>query len=157
MYLFLNKIKTAVRVICGVVFLSCKKNFDHIQIQYVHPYYGFFAWFILRKTSNLVTCLYGSDFYQLPEWKYRQQEKFYRRSTAISFTNEQMCEDFKIKFQQYSDKLRITRFGLDQLTEIDNLHSNKFTARELIRLPGDKVIVVCGHSSNIREQHLKNY
>lgn len=152
---FASRIGIVLMIVRGIFYLSFHKKFDHLQIQYVHPFYGLASRLILRKARNIVCCLYGSDFYHLSPRQYRLQERFYKASTFITFTNEQMLIDFRNKFSSYSGKLRISRFGIGLLPSIDKFVSQKSLARQIIHLPAGKIIIVVGHSANIREEHLQ--
>jgi len=127
---------------------------DILMIHYVIPFYGCLSFLLKWKANVIISSVYGSDFYLVPKWKGFLQSWIFNVSQSITFSNTRMRDGFSEKFPHYKDKTVICRFGLSLLRSINTQGINRSKACQKLEVPEDKIIVVCGHSSSKREQHV---
>lgn len=105
-----------------------------------------------KKTKNLVSIVYGSDYYRSNRFKDKLQLLIYAMSNKIVFTNPKTRDDFHGKFNKIKpNKLCIARFGLPVLDEIDKIKLNDIPKEEIKRFfnfPDNKIIILVGYSAS---------
>jgi hypothetical protein len=148
-----RKIQIFKSIFYGILIILLHPRLDIIHIHYLNPFYRFFLPLLRIKAEKLIITLYGSDFYHLSDKTYRSINSLFKISTYITFHNPQMAHDFSVIYPSYIGKIRICRFGLGLLDEIDRLHNDRLKAKSILKLPVDNIIVCCGHSANRRELH----
>ncbi|MBV6305084.1 hypothetical protein KVP10_09305 [Candidimonas humi] len=107
-----------------------------------------------QKARRVVAVVWGSDYYRSTRAQDILKIKIYRNADSIVFTNPKTLEDFSKKNPHIlADKLRIARFGLPVLDEIDKLKAHTFGRTDLpydfFGLPDDKIIVLAGYSGSL--------
>ncbi|WP_181419062.1 glycosyltransferase [Mesotoga sp. TolDC] len=137
-------------------FISRSDNYDICQIHVVNPQYWYLRGVLQKKCRNVVSSIWGSDFYRVSHLSRRRQEALFRISSAITFTNRNTLEEFDRYFQErYSDKLRVCRFGLAPLSELKKLRLTKAECRRSLGIPDDSFLVTIGYNANPGQQHLR--
>ncbi|SFP63978.1 Glycosyltransferase involved in cell wall bisynthesis [Variovorax sp. PDC80] len=131
-------------------------EYDAIVIHYV---FFFLAPHVLRMrsmTKNIVSVIWGSDFYKSTKIKILLQSVIYRSSKSIVFTNPATKEEFSKKHRSVpSCRLKVARFGLPVLEEIDRIISKKIDRHgicEEFGLPSEKVLIFAGYNANESQQ-----
>jgi len=136
-------------------FISRSDNYDICQIHVVNPQYWYLRGVLQKKCRNVVSSIWGSDFYRVSRFSRRRQEMLFRISSAITFTNSNTLEEFDRYFhERYSDKLRVCRFGLAPLSELKNLRLTKSECRRSLAIPNDSFLVTIGYNANPGQQHI---
>jgi len=137
-------------------FISRSENYDICQIHVVNPQYWYLRGVLQKKCRNVVSSIWGSDFYRVSRLSRRRQEVLFRISSAITFTNRNTLEEFDRYFQErYSDKLRVCRFGLAPLSELKKLRLTKAECRRSLGIPDDSFLITIGYNANPGQQHLR--
>jgi len=137
-------------------FISKSDNYDICQIHVVNPQYWYLRDVLQKKCRNVVSSIWGSDFYRVSRFSRQRQEMLYRISSAITFTNRNTLEEFDRYFhKRYSEKLKVFRFGLAPLSELKNLRLTKEKCRRSLGIPDDSFLVTIGYNANPGQQHLR--
>lgn len=138
-------------------FSNSSEKYDCIVIHYVNYILFPHMLSIKRKTKNIVTIVYGSDFYRSNWTSDKLKFIIYFMSNKIVFTNPKTSIDFQQKNKNISgNKIAISRFGLPVLNHIDKIMLEKVTntsMKAMFNLPTDKLIVLVGYSANKLHRH----
>jgi hypothetical protein len=140
----------ALRSVIRLIFMP---QADIIHIHYLNPLYRPFLGLFRLKSAQIITTLFGSDFYLHTRHHHQSIRPFFSHSSLITFSTLQMSLDFSARYPEYAGKIRICPFGLGMLDEIDELAGHKEIARAEFALPDNRIILCCGHSANRRELH----
>lgn len=131
-----------------------KKNllqYDACNIHYLDARYSLIYKTFKKISAKLIVTTYGSDFYKFKKYG-NLLKKFYNNADAITFANEQTRDDFSHYYKDIvPKKLKICRFGLGNLNQIEKLkrlENNKVFYKAKAGLKQNKVIVTIGYSSN---------
>ena len=147
----------------GLIRLKQKRNYilqnesyDVCHIHFVSPYLYFLTNTFVKKCNHLICSIWGSDFYRTSERQRRIQAKLYENSSVITSNNECSASDFDHYYRgEYSNKLRICRFGLAPLEVLRKLELNKMGCRKHLGLPEDSIIVTVGYNNSPGQQHIE--
>jgi hypothetical protein len=151
--LLIKRLNIFIGAIKSVFILFFLRRFDVINIHYLNPFYKPFLALITRKSGCLILSMYGSDFYLLKDSAHNSNLPFFKAAHFITFSTRQMSNDFVKQNPQFADKVKICRFGLGMLDQIDALQASKEKARSVFGFPDDRIVICCGHSANRRELH----
>ena len=95
------------------------KRVDLYHIHYLDDYTSYVSKAIDKKSMAVITSIWGSDFYRADNELRKMQKKIYDLSEKITFANRNTLQEFDEYYDfNYSDKLRICKFGLSTLDEI---------------------------------------
>lgn len=110
----------------------------------------------LRKVApRLILTVFGSDFFQLAEWKKRWMRPVFQSADIITSNNSKALKAIGLSFSTDPAGLRVCRFGfnaLDTLYKFRNIHP--VVSRQKLNLPCDKVIICIGYNYDSIQQHL---
>lgn len=129
------------------------KTYDCVVIHYINYFLAPHMFSLKKKTKNIVSVVWGSDFYRARRLSRILQNVIYLLSSSIVFTNPETRNVFRKKKNFVSGKvLKIARFGLPALDEINELRINNITredACDTFGFPKDKVIISVGYNANV--------
>lgn len=151
--LLIKRLKIFIGALKSVLILMFLPRFDIINIHYLNPFYKPFLGLIRNKSNRLILTMYGSDFYLLKDSAHKSNMPFFRAAHFITFSTRHMSDDFVKQNPQFADKVKICRFGLGMLDQIDTINANKEKAGSVFGFPDDRIVICCGHSTNRRELH----
>lgn len=135
--------------------------YDVIHIHYLNPMYRYFIRDLRKKAGKLNITIWGSDYYRISEKQKKKNKKLFDISNTITFANEQMKRDFLFFYNSYHDKVKICRFGLKTLEEVNklekslNIELKKKCFLEKYNIPEKKYVVTCGYNASSGQQHEK--
>lgn len=128
------------------------EKYDCIIIHFVHFFLSFFIILIKMKTKNLVLNILGSDFCRVKGWRALLQKVIYLSSNKIVFTNPETKKRFhKKNFFIPKTKLKIARFGLPVLDEINKFQLKKLSREDACKkfgFPEEKIIIAAGYNAH---------
>ena len=136
-------------------------NYDVINIHYLNPIYRFFVNELRGKTSKLYVTMWGSDFYRVNDRTKNKLKRVFNSCDLITFTNDSMKNDFLNYYEDYHQKVKVCRFGLEVLDFIDEVKTNKKLKEYKKKffskydIDSQKMIIACGYNSGPGQQHEK--
>lgn len=106
-------------------------------------------------SSRLILTVFGSDFYQLPEWKRQWFGAVYRSADFVTSNNTRAMEEIGKVYSLTPSKLRICRFGFNALDTLSKFKDiARSVSRDRLNLPQEKVVVCIGYNYDPIQQHL---
>lgn len=136
-----------------------ERNYDSIVIHYVHFFLAPHILFLRKMSNNIVTVVWGSDFYRIGNLQGLLQNLIYFFSRSIVFTNPKTRIEFEERKRFLGGvSMEIARFGLPVLDEINKIKKNGISRKELcgnFSLPADKVIVFAGYNANPAQRQVR--
>jgi len=137
-------------------FTNNRIRYDWVNIHYLSLGYLFSYSFIAGVADKMAVSFYGSDFYIHQKIQLFFQ-KYFRKATAITFSNEQTRDDFNRRFRNcYAPKTCICRFGLpflEKLQRQQEINSDKSWYKTQMGFPADRLVVQVGNSTNPSFRH----
>jgi len=111
-------------------YIAKAKPYDICHVHFIDKHSALLSRVLSRRCKNIVSSVWGSDFYRSSGSIRRVQERLYKISNVITFTNEKSMMEFDEYYdKRYSRKLRICRFGLAPLEVLRNLELSKKECR----------------------------
>lgn len=139
--------------------LRSVKKFHIVNIHFLTPFYSSVIKEFKRVSDKLICSFWGSDFYRVTNKERKEQEIILNEANFITFCNEEMSERFNcFNKNKYIKNIRLVRFGLAPLNEIKSLQYIKIDKNKIkdkFHIPRNKVIIVCGYSSNPIHNHIE--
>lgn len=137
-------------------YIAKAKPYDICHVHFIDKHSALLSRVLSRRCKNIVSSVWGSDFYRSSGSIRRVQERLYKISNVITFTNEKSMMEFDEYYdKRYSRKLRICRFGLAPLEVLRNLELSKKECRKSLGLPESSLIVTIGYNNSPAQQHIK--
>jgi glycosyltransferase involved in cell wall biosynthesis len=137
-------------------FIAKSDSYDICNVHFVDNHSPLLSRVLSRRCKNIVSSVWGSDFYRSSGSIRRVQERLYKISNVITFTNEKSMMEFDEYYdKRYSRKLRICRFGLAPLEVLRSLELNKKECRKSLGLPEKPLVVTIGYNNSPAQQHIK--
>jgi len=137
-------------------FIAKAEPYDLCHVHFVDKQSALLSRVLNQKCRKIVCSVWGSDFYRSSEKIRRLQERLYKISSVITFTNEKSMIEFDDYYdKRYSSKLRICRFGLAPLEVLRKLDLNKMECRKHLELPEDSLILTVGYNNSPAQQHIE--
>jgi len=129
-------------------------DYDAVIIHSINIFLAPSISMLKMKAKRIVAVVWGSDYYRSTRAQDIFKNRIYRAADSIVFTNPKTLRDFSKKNPHISpENLRIARFGLPVLDEIDKLKGNIAGKDDLpystFGLPADKIIVLAGYSGSL--------
>ncbi|WP_416040834.1 glycosyltransferase [Acinetobacter lactucae] len=150
----LNHIKIFNKIKAGLKLFE--NDYDVIVIHSIFFFLAPHMFHLKRRAKKIVSVVWGSDFYRVTsKVKIFFQNIIYKNSNIIVFTNPKTKSIFNNRKKNIKTELRIARFGLPVLQEIDVL--GKEEKSELccgFNLPKDKIKVMVGYNANLAHEQL---
>jgi len=133
---------------------SLPDNYDAVVIHSINIFLAPSINILKKKTGKIVAVVWGSDYYRSTPAQNIFKRKIYRSVDSIVFTNPKTLQDFSRKNPRIPpENLKIARFGLPVLDEIDRLKANIDKRADLpygfFGLPSHKIIVLAGYSGSL--------
>jgi len=144
-----------------IFYIRKLKMYDAINIQYVNKGYLYLFNTMIKKTKKTILTFWGSDFYRISSKEKNKLKGILDKATLISFTNEQTSSEFGLYYNDYSEKIMISRFGLEALSEIKKLLLDENLENKIndfifkYGLDESKKNIVCGYNASKQQQHLE--
>lgn len=133
-------------------------NYDAIVLHFVFFFLAPHVFLMRAMTKNIVAVIWGSDFYRAGKIKGAIQRIIYRFSQFIVFTNPATKDEFETKNALIPrEKLRVARFGLPVLDEIEKINSIQLSRSEICAtfgLPANKILIFVGYNANLSQQQI---
>lgn len=131
------------------------KKYDMIHIHFVKAIESFFAYALKCKCKNLISTIYGSDFYRISNKKRKQLEKIFSASDIITVATSQLREDFNDAYKnRFDKKIAIIPFGNAMYDKIDLLNGQKGLKQEF-DVPEDSFVITIGYNATKEQNHLE--
>jgi len=112
---------------------------------------------LISKTSNRLVISYaGSDFLNVSDSIKEENRQLLDEAHTIAFNNPYMKEDFIKHYDNYREKIKITGFGLSNLSIIAKLKKQEslFKTKTLLSIPTNKIVISVGYTGDERHRHL---
>jgi len=141
-----------------IIKLRKKRSFSTIHVHFVSKSKCFFLPYLRKMTNNIVLTYWGSDLLRRTDKEIRQMKKYVDLADKITFSTNKLRSKFEAVFgEEYSHKLSIVKFGSDNFEAIDKVKSNETLeeSKNVLGLPNDKIIIVCGYNRNKKQQQLE--
>lgn len=110
----------------------------------------------LRKTApRLILTVFGSDFFQLANWKKRWMRPVFQSADFITSNNSIALESIRTGFSADAEQMRLCRFGfnaLDKLAEFN--HVIREQSRSSLGIPQEKTVICIGYNYDSIQQHI---
>lgn len=115
-----------------------------------------FARIPLRKAApRLILTVFGSDFYQLAEWKKRWFRQVYQSADIITSNNNMALDAIRHLFDLRPERMKICRFGFNSLDLLERIKNTpQSVSREHLQLPSGKIIICIGYNYDSIQQHI---
>jgi hypothetical protein len=134
------------------------RDYDAIVLHFIFFFLAPHVFFMRKITKNIVSVIWGSDFYRSGRMKSLIQKVIYRFSTSIVFTNPATKDEFKARNKTIpNERLKIARFGLPVLDEVERVNQHGISRSEICSFfgfPAEKVLVFVGYSANLSQQQI---
>ncbi len=129
-------------------------DFDIVNIHVSRWYYLLILPTLAKQ--KLVITFYGSDFYRTNNFIKNVQKIIYKKADVLTFTNPSTKDSFFKYYNDFENKLYISRFGLKTLDYIDiNREKSKGEMKKSLGYSSKKLIITCGYNSTKAQQHEK--
>lgn len=127
-----------------------------MQLLWIEPDWCYFYQLIRKKCQYLNLNVGGSDFYRASRGEREYKRKLIQVADAITAETPQTVKDFLDYYGlDAQEKMGLLPFGIQVLAYIDELRGiDQQSIRKKFGLPGDKIIVTCGHNKIDHHQHL---
>lgn len=110
----------------------------------------------LRKAApRLILTVFGSDFFQLANWKRRRIRPVFRSADLITSNNSTALESIHSAFSASAEQMRLCRFGfntLDKLAEFSQVTREE--SRISLGIPQEKTVICIGYNYDSIQQHI---
>lgn len=147
--------RALIKLFNKLIIIKLSRNYQIIDIHFFGSNYDDLIEAFLRQMKKIKITIWGSDFYRANDERRKTQKEFYHKVDAIQVGTLQMKNDFLQVFPGFEDKIRLARFGINQLDIIDVLllKGNASVYKKELRLPEDKIIIACGANGSEEHQH----
>lgn len=127
-----------------------------MQLLWIEPEWCYFYQLIRKKCQHLNLNVGGSDFYRTNRGEREYKRKLIQAADAITAETPQTVKDFIDYYGlDAQEKMGLLPFGIQVLSYIDELRGiDQQSIRKKFGLPGDKIVVTCGHNKIEHHQHL---
>ena len=133
-------------------------NYDSVVIHFIYFFLAPHIYALKKKSDNIVSVIWGSDFYRSGVLQKVLQRIIYKSSKSIVFTNPDTKQAFINSEKKINaDALKVARFGLPALDEINELRLRNVSREvfcEKFQLPSDKVLISVGYNASLAHMHL---
>lgn len=159
-YLFWQKYGKLRRVFSAflrTLYISAQlKDYDVVDIHSYDLYYNNLIPIVKKRKIPLIIMVWGSDFYRATPQKLERKRFGFAQANIIHLESESVEEDFLKVFPEFSDKIRIVQFGLEQLDLLKEAMKQPLTEPSIIpsNIYKKKIIVTCGYNGIESQQHL---
>lgn len=137
------------------ILVELSQFYSVIDIHFFSSIYDELIDVFLFHNKKVKITIWGSDFYRTDVARREVQRKYYHKVDTIHLGTLQMKNDFLQVYPECESKIRLAQFGIFQFDNIDKLLKNKdvlFYKKEL-KLPNDKINLICGLNGNEGHQH----
>ncbi len=133
------------------------EKYDIVNIQFVRHLYILFWKDIKKIADKRILSFWGSDFHSISNKQREKLRNILIEVDVITFTSDGMAEEFKKYYNntEISKKVKVCRFGIESLDSILEISQNKQNNfKKKYEIPGEKIIVAIGYSSDIARRHI---
>ena len=129
------------------------KGYDMVAVQYTEKWNAFWGRMASCFNKKLIISFWGSDLLRLnnPD---KNTFSAIKRSSAVTLTTDDMVKKFtELCGEQYSNKIRMTKFGSNGIDFLNN-HIDQNEVAEKFGIDTSKVVISIGYNKMKEQQHL---
>ena len=128
-------------------------SYDAINIHNLSYIYKHLLPDFRKLSNNISITIWGSDFYRVSDQKLASYKYIFDETDYFTFGSKYPIIDFDKRVPGYSEKLKITSFGIGKFYILRNLFKDRLNVKKELEIPTDKISVVCGYNASSAQQH----
>lgn len=130
------------------------RKYNIIHFHFTYSFYIFLIPFCRLYKIKIVSTIWGSDFYHAKKIEIYLKILFWKKVDIVSITNDSL-KNVLVEKGLNSHKIRITRFGLRNIDNIDTLlkKGDKNNYKKLLEIPLDKKTIMVGYNRSANQNH----
>lgn len=130
------------------------RKYQIIHFHFTYSFYIFLVPICRLFKIKIVSSIWGSDYYHAKKIGMFFKVLFWKKVNIVSITNENL-KNILIDKGINSKKIRITRFGLTNINNIDTLLKEKYKKdyKKFLKIPLDKKIIMVGYNRSANQNH----
>ena len=137
------------------IVMTLSRNYSIIDIHFFSSIYDQLISAFKNDKKMVKVTLWGSDFYRSDLNRSEDQRKLYKNVDLIQLATKQMLGDFLNVYPENRSKMRLAHFGNNSFELIEKLQQKKDIDgfKKELKIPNDKIIIVCGLNGSEGHQH----